>query len=373
MSSRPDVLESRLLSLPTEVLVNFVRLAPRSTLPDLAATCSFLRDIVEPELWGELWLSHPTSLPAIPDTRVPDLPPLEAASRRELFRQATKKRIYDILVAGGKHARRFEAVYMINATIYRHSTHLIVAILHLVRERLVTLKIRAAHRFIEYSRWGPHDGFCAKMADFGDCFPALTRIEIGACHNYSYDEILRFIGLAPNIEHITIVARNRLRDVEETDPTDQKWQGLPELAALKTFDVAFPDDDGLPEICNEVLKKAPGLVKAVLGDIWADLGPEGWSDEEEGEAEDQFDYFEILGKMAHLEHLDWRCGSDKIVSRFISNGGFEALRVLVVDGNVISEEQERIEVSRPVLIIDTKSTAGRADICRPSQSPLYHV
>lgn len=183
------------------------------------------------------------------------------------------------------------------------------------------------------------------MADFNASFPVLTRLELGACHNYSYDQVLRLIALAPNVAHIQIAARNRLRDVVELDPQDQKWQGLPMLNSLKTFIVAFPEDDGLPEICTEVLKKAPNLVTAVLGDIWADLGPEGWSDEEEGEADDQFDYFETLGQLKYLEHLDWRCGSEKIVSRFISDNGFEALKVLVVDGNVINERLERIEAS----------------------------
>ena len=336
---------SRLLSLPTEVIINLVKLTPRSSLPHLAATCSNLRDIVEPQLWSELWLCHPTYLPHIPDTYSSGLSPTEASARREIFRQATKKRIFDIIVAGGRHARRFDAVHTVNATIYRHSTHYIVTILHLVRERLTTLRIIPAHRFVEYSRWGPHDGLYAKLADFNAIFPVLTRLELGPCHNYSYDQVLRFIALAPNVVHIDIAARNRLRDVEEADPQDQKWQGLPVLHSLKTFIAAFPDDDGLPQICTEVLKKAPNLSKAVLGDIWADLGPEGWSDEEEGEAEDQFDYFEVLGKMKHLEHLDWRCGSEKIVSRFISDKGFETLKELVVDGNVISEKLERIEVS----------------------------
>lgn len=331
-----------LVSLPPELLIYLVSFLPPSSLPEFATVCSWIRDAAEFRLWEELDLT-PKSIYKEPMDHIP-FTSAEALRRRERCRKQVKDKIQKVLEAGSKRPKRFLAVSKISATTHRYANHHLVSLLHLVRDNLTSLRVHAAPRSIEFTRWGPHDGFYQKISDFDGTLPFLTELDLSPCHNVSYHHILRLLSLTPNLVTLKINARDELAEEPPLDPIDEPWLGLPVLKHLKEVHMLFPEDDGLPDICSVIFQKAPNLEKVMMGDIWADLEEDGWSDEEQGESTTQFSYFEDLKRLEKLVYMDWRCGSYHVLDRLAKQGGFDHLQVLIVDGNVSTEDAERIEV-----------------------------
>lgn len=329
-------------SLPPELLIYLISFLPRSFLPEIATICSLVRDAAEHQLWEEIDLT-PRALISQLIEHFP-FTSGRAVVRRDEHRKLARRHLQKIIAAGNKRPERWSAVTTINATTYRHANHHLVTLLHLVRETLTTLRVSAAPRAIEFARWGPHDGFYQKMADFKEVFPVLTTLELGPCHNVSYHHIIRLLALTPKLVTLKVTARDELSEEVPQDPVDEPWLGLPTLHHLKEVNLNFPEDDGLPDICDLIFQKAPNLERVTVSDIWADLEEDGWSDEEQGQSVAQFSYFDILRELPLLKYLDWRCGSLNVLAKEFIPGGFEGLQVLITDGCLAEEQLERVEV-----------------------------
>ena len=346
----PATARQPFLAIPPNVLMQIMSELSQGDLATFASLSSSLNAWVEPILWKHLWLQHPASLEPQPvDDRSSSAAITIIQRRRARYRQAAKERVLQIMQAGCRKPSRWKHVRTVNVIAYRFSTHHIASILHLVHDNITTLYLHCAQSSIEYARWGPHDGILSKLGDMVEPFPLLDHLDLVVCHNSSYDQVLRFVGLAPHLERLRVVARDELSLITLNHPLDEPWLGLPAFQRLHTITFDFPDDDGLPDLCTAIIMKAPHLRMVTMRDIWADLEEGGWSDEERGEGEGQFAYFDALSNLGELEFLDWRCGSFQAFQRAIQQEGvFASLKTIVVDGNIIDESIERLEVSRPV-------------------------
>jgi hypothetical protein len=348
--AEPDPLHtsySRLLSLAPELILQILAFVPRSDLAKVAAVCRSLRDAAESTLWNEIWLMEPASF-ADEFPPLPSPPPTDRmVLQRTEARAAATRQIRAILTAGEQRPARFAAVTTINARTYRSSVPMLVTILDHVREHLLFLRVSCASRNVEFARWGPHDGFYLNVIDLiPSGFPLLTHLDIAPCHNASYYQLLRFLSLMPQLRYLKMIPRDQLQEKGPIDPPDDDpGFELPVLEHLSSIVFDFPEEDGLPSFCSRVFERSPNLRKLVAGDIWADLDEDGWSDEENGADDRQFAYFPTLSSLPFLAHLDWRCGSYHVFQKMTRNGGFAALETLVVDGDIHSEEDERIEVN----------------------------
>ena len=336
-----------LFDVPHEIALMILSKLSPTDLVKVSTLSSAMRNEAAPILWRELWLQHPASFDPLPIDDVSHiLSTVDLHRRRAAARQAARERIMQILAAGYRDSSLWQHVHTVNAIAYRFSTHYLATILHFVHDTLVTLRLHCAQSNIEYARWGPHDGILSKLGDMVQPFPLLAHLDLAVCHNSSYDQVMRFVGLAPALETLRVTARDELALASIPDPPDEPWLGLPDFDRLHTLSFDFPDDDGLPDLCQAIIMKAPNLLKVILGDIWADLEEDGWSDEEQGEREGQYAYFDPLSILEGLDFLDWRCGSYHVFDRAIqAEGSFADLKTVVVDGNILHEYMERLEVS----------------------------
>ena len=366
----PSKLHQPLFDIPSEIALQILSNLSLLDLVKMSTLSSAMQKQSAPILWRELWLQHPVSFDPLPvDSLSHPLSTVDLHRRRAEIRQAAATRILQILAAGFRDPSVWKHVHVVNAIAYRFSTHHLATILHLVHDNLLTLNLHCAQSNIEYARWGPHDGILSKLGDMVRPFPLLAHLDLSVCHNSSYDQVLRFVGLAPAIETLRVVARDELALSTIPDPPDEPWLGLPDFDRLHTLSFDFPDDDGLPDLCRAIISKAPHLHKVTLGDIWADLDEDGWSDEEQGEREGQYAYLEPLSTLDGLEYLDWRCGSYHVFHRAIQlEDVFASLKTVVVDGNIYHEYMERLEVSTLSVLpcrCLARNLKRRGSMCQP--------
>ena len=345
MDSRTLEPPRHLLSLPLEILTHIIGFLPQTSAARVSTCHSILREAAEPCLWRVLWLQQPCGLVLPLDPDDPTAPFLDEetmAARREVFRDAARVRTMELLAQATARPVRLTYVQTINATLYRYMTHHVVSFLYLVSERLATLRLLAAPRYVEYATWGPQDGIFAKLSDFHASFPLLTTLELVPCHNASPRQILRTLALMPNLVKLRIAPRDELRHHgHESSMSDPD---LPVWTALKTLVLDFHEDQ-LPPMCSQILAHSPNLEKVTLRDLWGDLGDDSVSDIG-SESEDQHQYLSILAQCQYLIYLEWTCGSWRSGRRFFGMklDGFSSLRTLVVAGDITSEDQERFDV-----------------------------
>jgi hypothetical protein len=233
----------------------------------------------------------------------------------------------------------------------------IIQLLDMVADNIKSLVISGVERHVFEQIWhpDPHETFFFKLCDFGATFSHLTHLDVSFTGNDHYHDIWTILHLAPALRNLRIDARAIVDfatlECDECDRSNRPLSvtavTLPQLVRLEMlFNSNTLDLDDYDSILD-IINLCRSLTHLKVNDIapYEQAWPPWY-----------------LWDTSSLAHLEWRAGSSddftEAAQNLVDEGtGAEVevdlllkLRTLIVEDDVVSCSQERLEVSRRNLV-----------------------